>query len=61
MSSDVLDGVVVMILISCVISSIITEQASKQLKLSADKQLVEDTKNGDDEKIMIPKIGRAHV
>lgn len=61
MSSDVLDGVVVMILISCVISSIITEQASKQLKLSADKQLVEDTKNGDDEKIMIPINNFANI
>jgi Kef-type K+ transport system membrane component KefB len=54
MSSDVLDGVVVMILISCIISSICTEQASKQLKLMSDKKQLEEQKQGDDEKILIP-------
>ena len=54
MSSDVLDGVVVMILISCIISSICTEQASKQLKLMSDKEQMKERKLGDDEKILIP-------
>lgn len=54
MSNAVLDGVVVMILLSCIISSIATEQASKQLKLAAEDGSLPDKQKGDDEKILIP-------
>jgi len=54
MNNEVLNGVVVMILISCIISSIATEQAAKKLKLetedSGDKQLLPWL---DDEKILV--------
>lgn len=55
MNNAVLDGVVMMILISCVISSIATDQAARQLKLSEDTgELAEtDKQKGDDEKIMV--------
>ena len=54
MNNDVLDGVVVMILLSCIISSICTEQAAKKLKLASDDE--SDKENMpwlDDEKIMV--------
>ena len=54
MNSDVLDGVVVMILISCIISSIATDQASKQLKLADESQASEEGHKSDDEKILVP-------
>ncbi len=54
MSSAVLDGVVVMILLSCIISSIATEQAAKQLKIAERSKASEQQKKGDDEKILIP-------
>lgn len=54
MSGAVLDGVVVMILLSCIISSIATEQAAKQLKISADNAVFQESQKGDDEKILIP-------
>ena len=54
MSSAVLDGVVVMILLSCIISSISTEQASKQLKINSSNELRQNQRRGDDEKILIP-------
>jgi hypothetical protein len=55
MNNAVLDGVVMMILISCIISSIATDQAARQLKLSEDTgELAEtDKQKGDDEKIMV--------
>lgn len=55
MNNAVLDGVVMMILISCIISSIATDQAARQLKLSEDTgELAETDKlKGDDEKIMV--------
>ena len=51
MNNAVLDGVVMMILISCIISSIATDQAARQLKLSEDTgELAEtDKQKGDDE------------
>lgn len=59
MDNAVLDGVVMMILISCIISSFATEHAARRLKLEEKKQR---SKNGerrdstalDDEKILIP-------
>ena len=53
MSSDVLDGVVVMILISCLISSIATEKAAKQLKTENIDTLHNERPENDDEKILV--------
>lgn len=57
MSGAVLDGVVMMILISCIISSIATDQAAKKLKVESDagsKTQRRDSTALDDEKILIP-------
>lgn len=57
MDSAVLDGVVMMILISCIISSIATDQAAKKLKIESEgtnKQERRDSTARDDEKILIP-------
>ncbi len=57
MDNAVLDGVVMMILISCIISSIATDQAAKRLKMESDgasKSERRDSTAKDDEKIMIP-------
>ncbi len=56
MNNDILDGVVVMILISCVISSIVTDAGAKQIKLAENLGLEDGRvpKQGDDEKILIP-------
>ena len=54
MSNAVLDGVVIMILISCIISSIATEQAAKQLKLASEDDELQANKKADDEKILLP-------
>ena len=52
-SNDVLNGIVIMILCSCIISSFVTESAAR--KLALEKNAGEDNKNhGDDEKILIP-------
>ncbi len=54
MNNAVLDGVVVMILISCIISSIATDQAARKLKLEADsEETLNDRQKGDDEKILV--------
>lgn len=51
-SDDVLNGVVIMILCSCIISSFVTESASRKLAIGHSDN---DEKNkGDDEKIIIP-------
>ena len=57
MNNAVLDGVVVTILLSCIISSIVTDQAAKRLKLMADNKITNvrrDSTALDDEKILIP-------
>lgn len=57
MNSAVLDGVVMMILISCIISSIATDQAAKKLKIEIEnsgKKERRDSTARDDEKILIP-------
>jgi len=55
MDNAVLDGVVVMILITCIISSIATDQAARNLKLEDEELAVDEKKPiNDDEKILIP-------
>ena len=57
MNNAVLDGVVMMILISCIISSIATDQAAKKLKVrnaESNKRTRRDSTALDDEKILIP-------
>lgn len=51
-SSDTLNAIVVMILITCIISSVITENASRNITLR-DKEIVPET-GEDDEKILVP-------
>ena len=54
MDNVVLDGVVAMILISCIISSITTDVAARQLKLEGDKVAVDEKKPvNDDEKFLV--------
>ena len=53
MSNEILDGVVIMILVSCIISSIATGSSARRLKLEEVNNLP-DHKHGDDEKILIP-------
>lgn len=55
MNNAVLDGVVMMILISCIISSIVTDQAARRMKIEESEAEEEENKEkGDDEKILIP-------
>ena len=55
MDNAELDGVVVMILITCIISSIATDQAARNLKLQGEELAVNEKKPiNDDEKILIP-------
>lgn len=54
-NDDMLNGVVIMILITCIISSLLTDWSSRKIILR-DKELpeAEDEKKGNDEKILIP-------
>ena len=53
-TTDMLNGVVIMILFTCIISSIITEKSAQQIVLR-DKDFQQDEKNmHDDEKILMP-------
>ena len=56
MTGEILDGVVLTILLSCIISGVVTDQAAKALKLLKDRpQAVRrDSTPLDDEKILIP-------
>ena len=55
MNNAVLDGVVMMILISCIISSVATDQAARRMKLEEENAENKEKENkGDDEKILIP-------
>lgn len=55
MDNAVLDGVVVMILISCIISSIATDQAARSLKIEEKRSVDRDQRPlNDDEKILVP-------
>lgn len=63
MTNDVLDGVVMMILFSCIISSVATDQAARKMKLQADqgKEISPAVAHGDDEKILIPVCESADI
>lgn len=54
-NDDMLNGVVIMILFTCIISSLLTDWSSRKIVLR-DKELpeAEDEKKGNDEKILIP-------
>lgn len=55
MNNDVLDGVVMMILISCIISSVVTDTSAKGLRVEGPESRVKSQEGaGDDEKIMVP-------
>lgn len=54
MDDTALNGVVVMILFTCVISTLVTENASKQIVLHDSKNRIVEKPEGDDEKILIP-------
>lgn len=54
MDHTALNGVVMMILFTCIISTIVTEQASKQMVLQSVRNKAVEPKEGDDEKILIP-------
>ncbi len=51
--NDMLNGVVIMILFTCVISSIITERAAKQIVIDTNARAMKE-KEQDDEKILLP-------
>lgn len=55
LDGTVLNGVVIMILFTCIISTLVTDNASRSIVLN-EKQMdaVEDGQKGDDEKILIP-------
>jgi len=63
MNSAVLDGVVMMILISCVISSVATDQAAKKIKLynKEEKSVRHDSTSMDDEKMLIPINDKGNI
>lgn len=50
--SDMMNGVVIMILVTCIIGSMVTEQASRKIALS-ESPVAESGSRGDDEKILI--------
>ena len=53
-TDDMLNGVVIMILFTCIISTIVTERAAQQITLR-DKEMPEDsTANESEEKVLIP-------
>lgn len=52
-SDQLLNGVVIMILFSCIISTIITEQAAQQITLR-DKEIPQDDNWKDDDTVLIP-------
>ena len=52
-SDDMLNGVIIMVLITCIISTLVTERTAKRLIL-ADKTYPKETDPSDDEKILIP-------
>lgn len=53
LGADMLNGVVIMILVTCIISTIITENSARAIILSGKKTTSSDSP-GDDEKILIP-------
>lgn len=51
-NSDMMNGVVIMILVTCIIGSLATEQASRTIALT-DNHASENSRKGDDEKILV--------
>lgn len=51
-NSDMMNGVVIMILVTCIIGSLATEQASRTIALT-DNHVSSNDKKGDDEKILV--------
>lgn len=57
LDDNVLNGVVIMILFTCIISTILTDSAARRITLSTQLSEIDEEKNdkeGDDEKILIP-------
>lgn len=54
MNDDMLNGVVMMILVTCIIASIVTENASRAIVLNESSLTDNAEQNGDDEKILMP-------
>ena len=52
-NDDMLNGVVLMILVTCVISTMVTDHASRQIVLHERTHLVAEEDKGDDEKILL--------
>ena len=50
---DMLNGVIIMILFTCIISTLVTERAAQQITLR-DQDMVEDDTHVDDEKMLVP-------
>ncbi|MBQ1796389.1 MAG: cation:proton antiporter [Prevotella sp.] len=50
---DTLNGVVIMILFTCIISTIVTDHAARSIALD-DRELIMRNNDGDDEKILVP-------
>lgn len=53
MNEDMLNGVVIMILISCIISSVTTEHASRTLALSEESGEIKESKNKEEERMLV--------
>lgn len=51
---DVLNGVVIMILATCIISTIVTENAARHIRLNERNEQADELRRTDDEKILIP-------
>lgn len=59
-NENILNGTLVFILMTCIISSLAVEKASRQLVLSDELPAAHD-EGGDDEKILIPMVDRLHI
>ena len=51
---DVLNGIIIMILFTCIISTIVTEQAAQQIIIRDKEMASEDDAQNDDERMLIP-------
>ena len=51
---DVLNGIIIMILFTCIISTIVTEQAAQQIIIRDKEMASEDEAQNDDERMLIP-------
>ncbi len=58
LNDDVLNGTIILILVTCILSSITTERASKQIVLTTKNVALEEDDGGDDEQILIPVARR---